>query len=150
MGDEESSVSNGHEGNGRAGASPGMVDDRATSEVVASLIANSQALVRKELELAKLEMKRIAREKAVAAGTAAGGALLGLFILAFVGVTGAKALELVVAEWLAWLIVTVVYAVVAGALFLVAMRYAKRTATPQRTRSDVEETVEWAKEQVQR
>lgn len=146
-------MTNGHEGNGRASAtpgSPGVVDDRATSEVVASLVANSQALVRKELELAKLETRRIVREKAVAAGTAAGGALLGLFILAFVGVTGAKALELVLAEWLAWLIVTVVYAVVAGVLFLVAMRYAKRTAMPERTRGDVEQTVEWAKGQVQR
>lgn len=141
---------NGHEGNGRATGSPGLTDERATSEVVASLVANAQALVRKEIELAKLEVSRIAREKAIAAGMAVGGAVIGLFILAFVGVTGAKALELVVAEWLAWLIVTVVYAVVAGILLLVAMRYAKRSSTPQRTRDNVQQTVEWAKEQATR
>ncbi len=113
------------------------------------MVANSQALVRKEIELAKLEIKRIATEKATAIGLAVGGAVLGLFILAFVGVTGAKALELVVDEWLAWLIVTLVYTLLAGILLIVASRYAKRPATPERTKDTAGETVEWAKRQVQ-
>jgi hypothetical protein len=125
-------------------------DPRATSEIVASVVASSQALVRKELELGKLEVKRIVTEKVTAVGLAIGGAVLGLFILAFVGVTGAKALELVVDEWLAWLIVTSVYALLAGVLLFVASRYAKRSARPERTRETAQDTVEWAKGQVQR
>jgi hypothetical protein len=125
-------------------------DPRATSEVVASVVANSQALVRKELELAKLEVKRIATEKAMAVGLALAGAVLGLFILAFVGVTAAKALELVVAEWLAWLIVTLIYTLLAGIALAVAMRYAKRPATPERTKAAADDTVEWAKRQAKR
>jgi uncharacterized integral membrane protein len=128
----------------------GPADPRATSEVMASAIANGQALVLKEIELAKLEMKRIATEKATAAGLAVAGAVLGLFILAFVGVTGAKALQLVVAEWLAWLIITLIYTLIAGILLAVAARFAGRPATPERTKETAEETVEWAKGQVQR
>jgi hypothetical protein len=128
----------------------GPADPRATSEVMASAIANGQALVLKEIELAKLEMKRIATEKATAVGLAVGGAVLGLFILAFVGVTGAKALQLVVAEWLAWLIITLIYTLIAGILLAVAARFAGRPATPERTKETAEETVEWAKGQVQR
>ena len=76
-------------------------DERATSEVLASLIANGQGLLKTELELAKLELQRIATEKAIAAGLVLAGAVMGLFILAFVGVTGAYALMLVVEPWLA-------------------------------------------------
>lgn len=124
-------------------------DDRSTSEIVASLIANGQALLRTEVELAKLEVSTIAREKATGVGLALAGAVLGLFILAFVGVTVAVALQLVLAEWLAWLIVTLVYTLVAGVLFGVAVRLFKRPSTPERTRSDVMTTVDWAKKQVQ-
>lgn len=128
---------------------PGVppVDDRSTSEVLASTIAGGQALIQKEIELAKLEFKQVATEKAIAAGTAAGAALLGLFILGFVGVTIAKALELVVAAWLAWLIVTLLYTLLAAALGFVAYR---KGAAPvmQRTKTSAEETVAWAKQQV--
>lgn len=124
-------------------------DDRDTSEVVASLIANVRALVTKELELAKLEIKRIVVEKAIALGGVLVGAVFALFILAFVGVTGAKALELVVAPWLAWLIVTGIYTLVAGTALFVAYRMALRSVVPERTKQDVQDTVAWAKEQVQ-
>lgn len=124
-------------------------DDRSTSEVVASLIANTQALLRTEVELAKLEVSAIARDKATGVGLALAGAVLALFILAFVGVTVAVALQLVLAAWLAWLIVTLTYTIVAGVLFGVAVRLFKRPATPERTRADVQTTVEWAKKQVQ-
>jgi hypothetical protein len=124
-------------------------DARDTSEVVTSVVAHLQALVSKEFELAKLEAKQVLTDKAIAAGTMAGAALLGLFILGFVGVTGAKALELVVAEWLAWLIVTLIYTLVAGILVAVGIRKAKRPVMDQ-TKAEVETTKAWAKEQVNR
>lgn len=125
-------------------------DDREVSEVVASLLVNGQGLVKTELELAKLEIKRIVTEKAIAIGLAAGGALLGLYILAFAGVTGANALMLVVAPWLAWLIVTGVYLLVAVVLLLVAVRLFKRPVVPEQTKAELELTKTWATEQVQR
>jgi hypothetical protein len=137
------------------GAPPGTpnaaagADARDTSEVVTSVVAHLQALVTKEIELAKLEAKQVLTDKAIAAGTMAGAALLGLFILGFVGVTAAKALELVVAAWLAWLIVTLVYLLVAGILVAVGIRKAKRPVMDQ-TKAEVETTKAWAKEQVSR
>lgn len=125
-------------------------DDREVSEVVASLLVNGQGLVKTELELAKLEVKRIAKEKAIAIALAAAGALLGLYILAFVGVTAAEALMLVVAPWLAWLIVTGIYLLVAVILLLVAVRLFKRPVVPEQTKTELERTKTWASEQVQR
>jgi hypothetical protein len=124
-------------------------DVRTTSEVVASAIAHVQAMVAKEIELAKLEVKEAATDKAIAAGTMIGAGVLGLFILAFVGVTGAKALELVLPAWLAWLIVTLVYTLVAGVLVAVGISRAKRPVMEQ-TRAAFEESKEWAKGQVNR
>lgn len=124
-------------------------DPRDTSEVVTSALAHVQALASKQIELAKLEFQEFATDKAIAAGTIAAAAVLGLFILGFVGVTAAKALDLVLAEWLAWLIVTLVYTLIAGILVAVGVKKAKRPIM-ERTKADVETTKAWAKEQVNR
>ncbi len=128
----------------------GATDERDTSEVIASLLANGQGLLKTELELGKLEVQRIATEKAIDVGLAVGGALIGLFILAFIGVTGAHALMLVVQPWLAWLIVTGIYILLAVILLLVAVRYFKRPVKPEQTLGEVEKTKAWASEQVSR
>jgi len=128
----------------------GATDERDTSEVIASLLVNGQGLIKTELELAKLELQRIATEKAIAVGLTVAGAVLGLFILAFVGVTGAHALMLLVEPWLAWLIVTGIYTLVTVILLLVAVRYFKRPVKPEQTLAEVEKTKTWASEQVGR
>lgn len=128
----------------------GTSDDRDTSEVIASLLVNGQGLLKTELELAKLEIKRIVTEKAIAVGLVVFGGVLGLFILAFVGVTGATALMLVVEPWLAWLIVTGIYTLVAVILLLVAIRLFKRPVVPEHTKAELETTKAWASEQVGR
>ncbi len=126
-------------------------DPRATAEISRSMVTNTQALVRKEIELAKLEISEIVTARLIAVGALVGAGVFGLFILGFVGVTGAKALELVVPEWAAWLIVTALYLAVAVALLLVAKRKASVPPTkPERTQASVKETIEWAKRQVGR
>lgn len=135
---------------GPPGGGATAADDRSTSEVVASLVTNLQGLVKTELELAKLELIGILRDKAVGIALVLAASVVGLFVLAFVGVTGANALMLVVAPWLAWLIVTGVYLLVAVILLLVAVRLLRRPVAPQRTKAELEATVTWAKEQVQR
>lgn len=127
----------------------GAVDERTTSEVVASLIANLQALLRTEVELAKLEVTAIVRDKVIAIALAAIAALLGLFILGFVGITAAHAFMLVVEPWLAWLIVTGIYLLLAVIAMLVAVRLLKRPVVPERTKADLKESADWAKRQVQ-
>ena len=123
-------------------------DQRTTSEVLASLIAAVQALVKKELELAKLELKKVLVEKAVAVGLGLFGALLLVFVLAFLGVTGAAALQEVVAPWISWAIVTGVYLMLAAIVLAIAAKLARRSVVPERTKARLEETVTWAKGQV--
>jgi hypothetical protein len=129
---------------------PEDLDPRSTGEVLRSLVANTQALVKKEIELAKLELTEIITARAIAVGMFLGAAVLGLFILAFVGVTGAKALALVLPEWAAWLIVTGIYTLLAAILAFVGVRKMQSPpTTPERTKANYEETVEWAKRRVQ-
>ncbi|GGI09267.1 phage holin family protein [Egicoccus halophilus] len=124
-------------------------DPRATSEVLRNLTANGQALVTKEIELAKLEITEIVVARVTAVGMFVGAGVFGLFILGFVGVTGAKALELVLPEWAAWLIVTGVYVLLAAILGMIGVRKLKKPSnTPERTKTSVEETVAWAKQKV--
>jgi hypothetical protein len=130
---------------------PESVDPRPTADVLRSLAENSQLLVKKEIELAKLEVTEILVARAIAVGSAIVGAVFGLFILAFAGVTGAKALELVLPAWAAWLIVTGVYTLIALTALLVAKRKATNPPNaPVRTKAELEQTVEWLKGQVQR
>ena len=130
---------------------PESADPRPTAEVLRSLADNSQAWVQKELELAKLELGEILIARGIAVGAAIVGAVMGLFILAFAGVTGAKALELVLPAWAAWLIVTGVYTLITVTALLVALRKATNPPNvPQRTKAELEETIAWLKAQVQR
>jgi hypothetical protein len=129
---------------------PEQLDPRSTAEVLRSVVANLQALVKKEIELAKLEITEIVTARLTAVGLFVGAAVLGLFILGFVGVTGAKALSLVLPEWAAWLIVTGIYTLIAAILGLIGARKLKHPpSTPERTKRNYEETVEWAKNRVQ-
>ena len=125
-------------------------DQRSTSEIVASLIANLQALLKTQFELLKLELSGIARDKAVAIGLFVGAGLLSLFVLAFAGVTGASALALVLPAWAAWLIVTGVYLLIAVILGVTGARLAKRPVKPERSQQELEALKDWAREQVQR
>ncbi len=128
---------------------PDDPDERPTAEVLRSLVANGQELAKKELELAKLELKEIVTARLIALALVVAAAMVAPFILAFAGVTGAKALEAVLAPWLAWLIVTAAYALVA--LLLVAIAYGLTKRPPNklvRARASVDDTVGWAKQRL--
>ena len=122
-------------------------DGRDTSEVLRSAVANLQQLVKKELELAKLELQEIVTARLLAVALGVTAAVVALFVLAFAGVTGAKALEAVLVPWAAWLIVTGAYLLVTLLLLLVAYRKATRPpSSPERTKAAAEETISWARQ----
>lgn len=135
------------QGDVRPGAA-GVFDERSTSEVIASLVTNTQGLVRTEIELAKLEVQKIVKEKAIGIGLALGGALFLLYVLAFSGITAANAFMLIVPDWLAWLIVTGIYLLIAAIMLFVALRLFKRPSKPETTQAELERTRDWAKDQV--
>jgi hypothetical protein len=127
------------------------VDGRDAPEVIRSLVDNTQLLVKKEIELAKLEIKEILTARLTAVGFLAVAGLLGLYLLGFVFVTIAKSLELVVPEWAAWLIVTGIVLLLVVVLLLLAKRKLSHPPqnAPERTKADVQETIEMAKRRVE-
>jgi uncharacterized protein YacL len=133
-----------------AGPPPTGADGRETPEVIRSLVDNTQLLVKKEIELAKLEITEIVTARVMAIAFAVVGAVLGLYLLGFLGVTGAKALELVVAPWLAWLIVSGVFLLLIVIFLLLAKKKLSSPPNkPERTMETVETTKAWAQEKVQ-
>lgn len=126
-------------------------DARSTSQVVKDATSNLQALARAEVDLAKVELRDELSKLATGIGVALVGALLGLFVLGFAGVTVAKALEESFAPWIAWLITTGGVLVVAGLLAFVGGRIASRTTLPPpKTTNSIKETVAWARTQTRR
>lgn len=135
---------------GAPDAPPATGRQRTLTTILASLVANLQGLFRTELELAKLEMMAKVREKAVALALLVTAALLGIFVLAFTGVTAAHLLALALPTWAAWLIVTGAFLLMAGVCVLVALRLLKRPLTPEVTKQEAVTTWAWARKQVGR
>jgi apolipoprotein N-acyltransferase len=113
------------------------------------LSEETSTLVRQEVQLAKAELSEKAKQAGKGAGLLAGAAVMGVALLgaftAFLIAVIAQALSV----WLAALVVTLVYAVVAVVLAL-AGRSALRKATPvkpEQTIDTVKEDVQWAKTQ---
>jgi Putative Actinobacterial Holin-X, holin superfamily III len=126
-------------------------DDRSTPELLRELSQRTGDLVRKEMELAKAEL----REKGKAAGLA-GGMFGGAGVLALYGVGALTAaailgLAIVLDAWLAALLVGVGYLAVAGILALIGKKKMGQ-ATPPVPKQAIEsskEDVEWTKQRAQ-
>ena len=126
-------------------------DDRSTVRLLKDIGDNTTTLVKKELELFKLELLEAVSARLKAAGAIAFAGVLVLFVVAFLGAAAAWALSNVMPMWAANL-------VVAGGFLLLAMAglmFAKRrmkvpSMKPEETVRTVKEDVEWAKEQLKR
>lgn len=127
------------------------VNDRreeSIGELVRDLAAETNTLVRQEIELAKAELSekvKVAGRGAGMFGAAGVVALLALGALTtFVIALLATALDHV---WLAALIVALVYGAIAGVLALRGRRELQEAAppVPEQTIETVKEDVEWAK-----
>jgi hypothetical protein len=93
--------------------------ERSVSELVKDLSEQSAALARKEVELAKAEMAVKAKQIGIGAGAFGAAGIIGLFAVGALTATFILLLATAMTAWLAALIVTVVYAAVAGAAALV-------------------------------
>lgn len=127
---------------------------RTTKQVVDDTRSHLSELVDAHKQLAVAELKEeVARQVAAVAPLAIAG-FLGLYILGFFAVTGAKALQLVVDEWLAWLIVSsillllAVVAVLASRSRMKALSKRTEPVGGAKVAEDVKGTVEWAKARV--
>jgi hypothetical protein len=83
-----------------------------------------------EVELAKAEVTEKGKRLGVGAGEFGGAAMLGLFAFGALTATLILALSTFLEAWIAALIVTVVYAAIAGALALSGKKQVERGSPP--------------------
>ena len=127
----------------------GPQDERVTRlstvQLLKEIASQGGLLVKKQIALAKTELKSDARTEAKVAGglgLAAVGAIITLTLLL---VTGAFALALVLPAWAAGLIVTGVVAVAVAVL--AGVSWNRRIRTPlQRSRDELKQDVRFTKE----
>lgn len=121
--------------------------DRPIGELLKQLATETSTLVRQELELAKAEM----REKAGKAGPGVGmwgvGGLTALLALGSLTAFVILALDAAMPNWLAALIVALVYAAITGVLYLRGKRRVEEAGAPvpEKTIETLKEDVQWAK-----
>jgi len=122
-------------------------NERSLAELTKQLSDQASTLARKEVELAKAEMSIKAKRLGIGAGAFGAAGVLGLFALGALTAAAILALATAVEPWLAALIVTVVYAAVAGVLALVGKSRveAGTPPVPEEAVESVKEDVEWAK-----
>lgn len=140
--------------NGSAGAGPSTPPPRGVrplGTVIASAVDGVRTLVRKHVELARVEMTEAAAVRAKGIGMMVAAGVFGVFALVFLGTSASAALDLVLPRWAANLIVAVVFVAIAGVLVLVGRR-AMRTAPSgtARTQEMLKEDARWAKQQLGR
>jgi len=128
-------------------------DERArsqsTGELVKQLSEQTTTLVRKEFELARAELTAKGKTAGEGAGMFGGAALAGLLALGTLTALVLSLLDKAMDFSLAALIVTLVYAAIAGAFALGGRERIKRglPPAPQQTVETVKEDVQWAKSQ---
>lgn len=130
---------------------PDQQTQRETTEIVRSLLDDTQLLVKKHIELAKYEMLEAidARVKGAIAGAAAG--VMALFGLGFLASAAAFGLETVLPAWLARLIVGGAFLALATVGALVGRRkMMEPPMTPERTVATLKEDKGWARAQLRR
>ena len=128
-------------------AAPQM--QRSVPQILEDIASNLTQIVQAEFRLAKSELKEGA-EKAAGPGAAMGaGMALAFFGLGFLLLAAVYALSLVMAGWLAALIVGSVLAVAAGILIFAGGTKLKRlNVIPGKTVQTLEEDLQWAKQQI--
>ena len=122
---------------------------RSLPEILEDIAANLTQIVRAEFRLAKTELKEGAEEVAGPGAALGAGVVLAFYSLGFLLLGAVYALSLVMAGWLAALILGGVLTVVAGILIGAGgMKLKRVNLTPNKTIRTLEEDVQWAKQQI--
>ena len=137
------------DGRGRQGAEDVAVEsnERPLADVLKDVGSAIQRIVQSEIKLAKIEITesvRQARSCATAFGT---GGILGIYALGFLLLTVMFALEIVLPNWLAALIVGMILMLGAGLAISSGRERLKSIRAPHKTIQTVKEDLQWMKEQ---
>jgi hypothetical protein len=124
--------------------------EQPMGELFKQLSDDVSPLVRQELRLAQAEMTEKGKKAGLGAGMFGGAGIIGLLALGAFTTCVIAALSTGMEVWIAALIVTVVYAALAGILALNAKhRVTEATPpVPEQTIETVKENAQWAKTQL--
>jgi len=121
--------------------------DMSLGELFAEMTTELSTLFRKEVELAKLEGKEELKQAGAAGGMFAGAGVGGFFAVMFASFALAWLLDQAMNTALAFLIVAVLWGIVALVLLSTAKKKAKQLKTLPETTRTLKEDVQWAKAQ---
>jgi Flp pilus assembly protein TadB len=119
--------------------------DEPISGLLRSLFADVSLILRREAELAKIELREKASKAGVGVGLLAAAAAFALYALGVMIAAAVLALALVLPAWVAALIVSAVLLAVAVGLMLAGRSKLREGApyAPTRTLETVEEDIGW-------
>ena len=122
---------------------------RSMPEILADIASNLTQMVQAEFRLAKSELKEGAERAAGPGATVGAGVVLAFYGLGILLLAAVYALSLVIAGWLAALIVGGVLAIVAGILIAAGTAKLRRVnLAPDKTIRTLREDLQWAKQQI--
>ena len=128
-------------------AAPQM--QRSVPEILENIASNLTQLIQAEFRLARSELKEGAEKVAGPGATLGAGVALAFYGLGFLLLAAVYALSLLMAAWLATLIVGSVLLVAAGILIGAGgMKLKRMNLSPDKTIRTLEEDVQWAKQQI--
>jgi len=123
-------------------------EDQTLGELFGRVTSDMSTLVRQEMQLAKVEIKQEVRTAGKAGGLLGGGAFTGYFALLFVSVAIALLLATFLPNWVAFLIVGVLYGIAAAVLLSKGKQQLDHVdPVPHQTVETLKEDVQWAKTQ---
>lgn len=123
--------------------------DRSIASVLQSIVGNIEHIVRSEIRLAKAEIRDEADKAGQASKILGVGIVLGAFSIGLFLLCCVYLLSMLVAAWMATLIVGLVIGVVSIALISSGMKQLKSVnPTPEKTLNSIKENAEWAKAQI--
>jgi uncharacterized membrane protein YqjE len=120
--------------------------ERSVADLLKELSQETSTLVRQEMALARAELTEQGKRAGTGAGMLGGAGVAGLLTLGSLTAMVIALLDTAMATWLAALIVTVVWAAVAGVLALQGRNKIKEATPPApQTVETVKEDARWAK-----
>jgi uncharacterized membrane protein YqjE len=129
----------------------GDLRERPIGELLKQLSQETTTLVKQELDLAKAEVAQKGQQAGKGVGMFGGAGVLGLLALGSFTAFLIMLLDGAMPNWAAALVVTAVYAAIAGVLALQGRNKVKEATppVPEQAVESVKEDVQWAKTQTQ-
>lgn len=121
-------------------------EDRSLSDLLSTLLAQLSTLFRKEVELAQTEIKQEIRRGGQAAGAFGGAGFAGYMAALMLSFALAWGIGELLAAWVGFLIVGVIYAVVGAVLYSNGKKKMENfNPKPEQTIETLKEDAEWVK-----